>query len=146
VVSHNLSEGWIHINGGFVSGVDCGMSLRGKWYLNEKRPDVKIEHYPGDGHFGFDLMTRERKIELRDIYFDDRGDAEACLECLDSLNSGGVWPVKLQVDKAGNHFKVVGGTGIEMQVLCTDYSKVEKVALGDTQLYKINMIKLEQAK
>jgi len=144
---HTIKDGWAHINGGYVSGYDCGMSLRCFWELSEKRPDVMIEHYPGDGQYGFDLGTRERQVKLREVYFESQEDAEKCLECLDSLNhnlSG--FTLQLQVKSDNSMFKLVGGTGTTMRVLCDGYSKVEKESLGDTQIYKIAMIKLEQCR
>jgi len=146
-MTHTIKDGWAHINGGYVSGLDCGMSLRCHWELSQKNPDVIIEHYPGDGQYGFDLGTRERRVNLKNVYFESQSDAEDCLACFDSLNNNiSGFTLELQVKSDNSRFKLVGGTGTVMRVLCTDYSKVEKESFGDSQIYKISMIKLEQCR
>lgn len=146
-MTHTIKDGWAHINGGWKngSGDTYGMSLRCLWDLNQKNPDVTIEHYPNDGQYGFDLRTRERTVTCRDVYFDNSGDAAFCLEALDELNASGIYDLELQVHDDETLFPIISGTGVTMKVLCMDYNKFEKVPYGNGQVYKIGKIKFEQA-
>ncbi|KKN02727.1 hypothetical protein LCGC14_1114850 [marine sediment metagenome] len=136
-----LTEGWII----FDSGGGQEMKIHGKWKLKQKNPDVWIEHYSG-GNFGFDIGSRLRTVSLKDLYFETQTDAETFLEYIDLLNDTlGGFKLELQTHSDNSKFKLNGGTSTTMMVLILDYSDVEKVPHGDTQLYKIASVRLEQA-
>lgn len=136
-----LTEGWIIFDG----DGDYPMKIHGKWKLKGKNPDVWIEHYSG-GNFGFDIGSRVRTVTLKDLYFETQEDAETFLEYIDLLNATfGGFKLELQTHSDGTKFKLNGGISTTMYVLVNDYSDVEKVPFGDSQLYKISSIRLEQA-
>ncbi len=151
-MTHTIKDGWAHVNGGWKngSGETYGMSLRCTWDLNVKAPEVTIEHYAGDGQIGFDLGTRERTVNLSNVYFDNSGDAAFCLEALHELNTGETtvigYDLELQVHGDETMFPLINGTGTVMKVLATDIAnKFEKVPFGDGQVYRIGKIKFEQS-
>jgi len=144
-VTHDLQHGWAHINGGYVSATGMSMTLRCLWQLKVATPDVEIEHYPGDGQFGFDLKTRKRDVILKDVWFESSGDAAWCMYILDELNAAGAYDLELQVHSDGTTFPIVGGVTKKMKVLHKGYSPFEKVPMGDGQVYKIGKITFEEA-
>ena len=136
-----LNEGWII----FDASGSYEMKVHGKWKIGCRNPDVWIEHYPG-GNAGYDTGTRERTVNLSDLYFKTKTDAETFIEYIDLLNATGMgWKLELQVHSDESKFKLDGGTGQQMMVLYKEYSDLEKVPFGDDQIYKIKSIKLEQA-
>ena len=136
------TEGWII----FDSGGGEEMKVPGKWKIRQKNTGVKIRHTSSDLHYGWDKRKIQRTITITELYFSTRANAELFLEYIDLLNATvNGFKLELQVHSDNSKFKLKGGTATSMMVLCTDYSGVEKVSLGDTQVYKIASLKLEQA-
>jgi len=146
-MTHTISAGWAHIHRGYTDGNDYGMSLRCTWMLDVKAPEVRIEHYPGDGQYGFDLGTRIRSVTLTNIYFENSGDAAFCLEAFEYLQGSGAYELQLQVHSDDTMFPIRGGTGDKLFVLSKQpVGKFEKIPFGDGQVYRIGKIRLEEAK
>lgn len=147
--THDLDEGWLHINGGYANGegqegTGYGMTLRfKKGKYNPLGFKIEREVYPGDGQFGFDLDYRDRWWQFNSIIFQNQNDAEACIRQLDSLNKAGTYHIQVQTSDTPTYLKMDGyATGVK--VLCSKCSPWSKESDGNQQIYMIKSLKFEQ--
>ena len=149
-MTHTLSEGWLHINGGYDAGTgqegtEYGMSLRfksGKYSPLGFR--IEREVYPGDGRIGFDLDYRDRWWQFNNIVFSNQEDAEACIRQLDILNKAGPYHIQVQTSDVPTYLKLDGyATGAK--VLCEGSPYWEKTSDGNQQIYMIKSLKFVQS-
>jgi len=109
------------------------------WKIGEKDNLLFKEDMPGDTHFSASINTIVRTIKCFELYFSTQADAETFIKNLKTLNLAGTMTLELQTTSTPSYFKI-DGTNTTLEVLYSDFKGLQKVALGDGTVYKIQEI------
>ncbi len=128
---------WIKIH-------DADLELACKEWEADLVAEPDITQIEFDTRYGLDLGLRTRTFKLKEVYFDNKADAEDCIKNLSDWNVIGAYTFQVQVSSAPAYFKL-DGNNTTVKVLYNGYKGLSKASNGDQQIYIIKLIEFEQA-
>ena len=134
--------GWLYI--GYGDGTYQCIVRCEDYEWDEVDDSATFIDYPADGHYGYTLDTKKRKIKIKELFFDNKADFDLFLVNLDALQSGGAFDLRIKCNSDNSWIKW-NGTNITMPVLFKTKKGIKKSFRGDTTIYTIKMIEFNQA-
>lgn len=135
-----LTHGWCEVNDDFkLAFEDSDFTIK---FENTISP------MPLDTVIGFSFGVIKRKFTLINVRFQTTADVELMLEKIVALQKTGTpYKVEWQIHStgaAGDFFEFDGAIGY-MKCLCSEIGKLNKPAMGDQTIYKVQRITFEEA-
>jgi len=138
-----LDSGWIYIydtDGSAWKQVYCE-----HYEWDDKDTGTIFIDYPADGHYGFTMNTRQRKVTIKNIYFDNKNDFDTFMALIQTnLEDGESFDLKIMCSSSSDYEKF-DGTNHIMPVLVESIKGVNKIVNGDSQYRQIKRLIFRQA-
>lgn len=135
-----INEGWLILSNGtdtlklYFEG--CKVSLKMK---------PNINHFTGQGHFGFDMQKWYLEFKVQKIYGTSHANFSSIIDYLTDWQSLGSFNLQIYRDTSSNMIEWDGDHTTFPVMLKTGLNDMEKIAPRDGVIYVIGNVIFEQA-